>query len=67
MPNDAYQIGIAIGKLVSQLTAKEAELHRRETSQGTDHDVIKMNKLRQDIASIERRLTVAERLQDRSL
>jgi hypothetical protein len=64
MSNDAHQIGIAIGKLTDQLTAKERELHLRETSQGTHHDVEKMNQLRRDIASLERRIAIAERLQD---
>ena len=39
-----------------QLAIKEMELHRRETSQGTSHDVRKMNRLREEIALLKERL-----------
>lgn len=57
----------AIEKLTSKLVAKQDELRRRETSQGTSHDVHKMNRLREEIAAIERRLSLAERVQDEAL
>lgn len=57
----------AIEKLTWKLVAKQDELRRRESSIGTAHDVQKMNKLRDEIASIERRLSLAERVQDRAL
>lgn len=57
-------LNAAVDRLMTLLVAKQEELRRRETSQGTAHDVQKMNQLRIEIASIERRLLVAERLQD---
>ena len=63
-PEQNYVIGQAIGNLMSQLVTKQDELRRRETSQGTSHDVGKMNRLREEIASLERRIERAERLQD---
>lgn len=63
----AHVIGIAIGKLTDRLTAKKIELHRRETSGGKSHDVRKMNRLREEIASLEARISRAERWQDREL
>lgn len=54
----------AVDRLMTMLVTKQTELHRRETSQGTAHDVQKMNQLRVEIASIEKRLSLAERLQD---
>lgn len=59
-----HHIGQAIGKLTDTLTRKQDELILRETSCGTYHDVRKMNKLRTEIASLERRIIRAERLQD---
>ena len=63
-PEQQYVIGTAIEKLWAQLIPKRDELHRRETSQGTSHDVAKMNRLREEIAGLERRIERAERLQD---
>ena len=60
-------LNAAVGKLMDQLTAKQDELRRREQSQGMSHDVRKMNKLREEIASLEKRLARAERLQDEAL
>lgn len=57
----------AIEKLTFKLVAKQDDLRRRESSIGTDHDVQKINKLRDEIASIERRLSLAERVQDGAL
>jgi hypothetical protein len=54
----------AVNRLTTMLVTKQDELHRRETSQGTAHDVQKMNQLRIEIASIEKRLSLAERLQN---
>lgn len=54
----------AVDRLMTLLVAKQEELRCRETSQGTDHDVKKMNQLRIEIASIEKRLSLAERLQN---
>ncbi len=65
-PGNQHQIGIAVGKLTDQLTAKQLELERRENSQGTSHDVRKMNRLRDEIASLERRIDRGFRLIDRT-
>jgi len=68
---DAMEIsrvmGMAIEKLNKQLIAKEDELRRRETSTGTSHNVAKMNRLRDEIDSINKRLTLAEKVQDSAL
>jgi hypothetical protein len=61
----SHAIGLAINKLVGQLVTKEDELRLCEQSQGKAHDVRKMNKLREEIASLERRISLAESVQDR--
>ena len=60
-------MGSAIDKLMSQLIAKESELKRRENSTGTSHDVAKMNRLTDEITSINKRLILAEKVQDSAL
>lgn len=57
-------MGSAIDKLMSQLIVKQDELKRRESSTGTSHDVAKMNRLREEIDGINRRLALAEKIQD---
>lgn len=66
-PQGAHFVGNAIGRLVDRLVAAQDELARRETSGGTYHDVSKMNKLRLEIAKLEKRIAQAERLQDSML
>jgi hypothetical protein len=53
--------------LAGQLIHKQDELRCREQSCGMYHDVRKMTKLREEIASLEKRLARAERLQDEAL
>lgn len=57
-----HHVGKAWSKLVERLLAKQDELRRREASQGKSHDVQKMNRLRDEIASLEARLNRAENL-----
>lgn len=47
-------------RLLAQLEAKQNELARRRASQGTSHDVSKMNRLVEQIAGIKARLTTVE-------
>lgn len=58
---EIYHVGQAHGKLMGQLTDKKTELRLRERSCGTYHDVRKMTKLREEIASLLRRIERAER------
>lgn len=60
-------LNTAVNKLSTMLITKQDELRRRENSQGTYHDVRKMQKLRAEIASLEKRLQQAEWLQERAL
>lgn len=55
-----------LDKLWNVLESQESELHRRETSQGTEHDVAKMNKLRIEIAATNRRIKAATKRQAKS-
>ncbi len=64
---DLPALNTAVSKLMTLLASKQDELRRREESCGTFHDVRKMTKLRDEIASAERRLVRAERLQDAAL
>jgi hypothetical protein len=57
-------LNAAVNRLMRMLATAQDELHRRETSQGMYHDVPKMIRLRKEIASLEKRLSLAERLQD---
>lgn len=52
-------------KLCSELTRKQIELRRRETSIGTSHDLAKINRLRKEIDSLEKRLILCEAFLDR--
>jgi len=56
-----------VSDLLTQLVTKQEELRRRETSCGTYHDPRKMTRLREQIASLERRLGMAEKLQEAAL
>lgn len=60
-------VNAAVEKLMDQLFIKQDELARRESSNGTYHNVAKMNRLRSEIASIYKRLDRAERLQEQAL
>jgi hypothetical protein len=60
----SHHIGLAIGKLEVKLFAAQRELATRETSQGKSHDVRKMNQLRVEIESLEKRLRTAATWQD---
>lgn len=59
-----HQIGQAWGRLVDQLTVKQGELVDHENSCGKAHDVRRVTKLRQEIASLKRRIELAERLME---
>lgn len=47
-----------------QVAAKLRELERRENSQGTYHDVGKMNRLRNEIRRLQERIAKRQRAQD---
>lgn len=64
---DLATINLCVEKLMTKLETAKDELNRRENSCGMYHDVRKMNKLREDIRSLETRLARAERLQDQAL
>src|SRR5690606_14607627 len=65
--SDIHQIGLAIGKLVDKLTAKQEELRRCEGITGRGYPLRKINRLRDEIARLEQRIQRAERLQDSTL
>lgn len=60
-------LNAAVDKLTKQLIDKQEQLRIRETSAGKMHDVRKMNRLRDEIKSLESRLARAERLQEAAL
>lgn len=60
-------LNTAVDRLMCQLFAKQEELRRCESSQGTAHNVRRMVRLREQIESLEKRLTRAERLQEAAL
>lgn len=66
-PEKAYVIGQAIAKLEDKLFRLRDELRRRESSCGNYHNVRKLNALRAEIESVERRIQRAEKLQDSML
>lgn len=67
MTFDLPTMSRCVDKLMGQLVEKKEELRRREKSEGKGHDVRKMNRLRDEIQSLEKRLSRAERLQDEAL
>ena len=67
--SDIHQIGLAIGKLVDQLAAKQEELRRCEGITGRGYPLRKINRLRVKINRLRvqiNRLRM-ERLQDSTL
>jgi hypothetical protein len=64
---DLPTLNTCVEKLMIQLATKQDELRRRELSCGMAHDLRKMMRLREEIASLEKRLSRAERLQDAAL
>lgn len=59
-----YQIGIAIGKLIDRLEMAKAELRKAESRTGKGYRLRAINRLRDEIESLERRIQRAERMQD---
>lgn len=59
--NDLPVLNRCVDALMAQLSNKQEDLRRAETSQGTKNDIRKMNKLRQQIASLETSLRRAEK------
>ena len=63
-PQAAHVIGHAVGKLVDRLTQKRSELKAVDARSGRGYQLRKANKLQEEIASLEKRIEQAERLQE---
>lgn len=65
--NELPVLNACVDKLMTKLIMLQDELRAREASCGKAHDIRKMNRLRVEIASVERRLARAENLQEAAL
>lgn len=68
MKNSTIQtLNDCVNKLMGKLVAAKERLRLCESSSGTGRNIRTMNRLRDEIDSLERRLQRAERLQDAEL
>ena len=63
-PQAAHVIGNAISRLVDRLEQKRSELKAVEARSGKGYQLRKAIRLRDEIASLEKRIEQAERLQE---
>ena len=65
--NTIKTLSEAFQGLISRIVTREEELHRCEASIGRSHNIRRMNKIRDEIANLERRAANAEQLLNRAL